>query len=87
MDLYTLSDCQEIVKAQMPGMVVGFQRFLGQELLHKEAMTIVEEALIRQYRPHLNQQNATWYENPLPDWYVKQEIVNKGLTLPGTEIG
>lgn len=85
-DLYTLSDCQEVVKIHKPGTFVAFQRYLAQETFRKEAMMIAEEALIRHHRPYLNQQNATWYDHPLPDRYVKQEIVNKGLTLPDVEV-
>jgi predicted GIY-YIG superfamily endonuclease len=85
MDLYTLSDCQEAVKAHQPGNVVAFQHYLAQETFRKKAMMIAEEALIRQHRPHLNQQNATWYDNPLPDRYVKQAIVNDQITLPDTD--
>jgi hypothetical protein len=84
-DLYTLSDCRETVRAQMPGTVVGFQHLLAQGSLRNEAMTVAEEALIRQHRPHLNQQNATQYDNPLPDRYMRQTIVNEGITLPDTD--
>ncbi len=84
-DLYTLSDCQEAVKAYQPESVTAFGRYLAQGAMRKEAMMIAEEALIWQCRPHLNQQNATWYSNPLPDRYVRQEIVNEGLTLPDTK--
>lgn len=51
-DLYTLSDCQEAVKAHRPGNDVAFQRYLAQEAFCKEAMMIAEETLIRKLRPH-----------------------------------
>lgn len=81
-DSSTLPDCQEAVKAYQPGMLAAFQRYLAHDAFRKEAMIIAEEALTRQYRPHLNQQNATWYDHPLSNRYRKQEIVNEGLTLP-----
>jgi len=86
-DLYTLPDCLATVKAHQPGSVAAFQQYLAQEAFRKEAMMIAEEALIRQHRPHLNQQNATRYDNPLPDRYVKRAIVNEGITLPNTDTG
>ncbi len=84
-DLYTLSDCLEAVKTHQSGSIAAFQRYLAQETFRKEAMMIAEETLIRQHRPHLNQHNAAWYDDPLPDRYVKQTIVNEGITLPDTE--
>ena len=49
-------------------------------------MMIAEEALLRQHRPHLNQQNTAWYSNELPDRSVKQAIVNEGVSILDPEI-
>jgi hypothetical protein len=82
MEMFTLQDCESIVKAHQFSSYPFYQRCLMQQspIERDMAIKIAEESLIDHYKPCLNVL-ARRYRNPLPAKYIKQKIANDGVIL------